>query len=271
MVKRRGIGATSASAIIFSILLISNLALYVASQNRETLYSQSNAEDSLSDGAATLAGAIAANLLDEEQTILGSATLDCSTAMTTVAGEIGGLSDLQRVGNLTVTGSAEMATGSPVDDNLSMLVPFNGSIGGDLSTALHITSTGEISPARVSLSRSETRFVHLPVRLESASSDCMGAVRTIAAVVSAAIPYNCTAWPVGPLMESASQAPASTAAGDGFGFSLEYSVEKTIPCTVGFRVSVEQSDIQGPVGEFNVQVQEEGIASFGQQSSPPPA
>lgn len=268
MVKRRGIGATSASAVIFSVLLISNLALYVASQNREAMYRQSDAEDSLGDGEAAMAGASGADMLAHAQAFLGSETFDCPTAPVAVAAEVGALSDLQRVGNLTVSTSAEMAPGVQAGDNLSMLAPFNGSVSGDLDIALRVVATGEDRAAGVTLGKTETHLVHLPARLQAEYRDCTGAVVSLIDILSAALPYNCTATPVGPLVESASRASASAVAGDGFLFGLSYALTETIPCTVVFVVSVEQQDIQGPAGGFSVRMQEEGRASSGQQASP---
>ncbi len=268
MVNRRGIGATSASAVIFSILLISNLALYVASQSRESLYTQADAEDVLGDGAVALAGAGAANILIVAQALLASGTFGCANAMMTVAGEVDGLTDVQRSGDLTVTTSAKLAQGDTAADNLSMLEPFNGSVAGVVNVALSVFASAGESVTRVSFTKTETHLVHLPFRIQRASDDCTRAIQNVASSIQGIVPTNCTTPAIDKLMGNSIRTPASTAASDGFELSLQYSITENVPCSVSYKVSIEQSGIQGPVGEFSVRMQGEGSAAFGQQVSP---
>jgi hypothetical protein len=268
LVKRRGIGATSASAVIFSVILISNLALFVASQDRARLYSQADAEDSMADGAISLAGGEEAVLLLRAQTMLGSQTLDCSTARGTIANKLAGLSSVQVSGVLTVSLSASLGPSAYARDSIPMLAPFNGSLPGELDLSVQVTAAGNDHPAGVSFNRAEVHLVHLPVRMDTAVKDCLNAVQTIEREVPSIVPANCTARAVNPLMTEAELGPAGAASRDGFRFALGYAVAEGSQCSVSFRVSIVQPEIPGPGGTFTVQMQGEGSASFGRQESP---
>ncbi len=262
MVRRLGVGATAASAVVFSIILVSNLALFVGSQNRASLYLQSDAEDLLAGEADALAGSAATNLLLGAQSILAAGPIDCSTAASNLAAAIGSLRDVERSGTLTVLATSREAPDLYSPDNMSMLSPFNGSVMGELNVGLSLSVTGGVPAAGVEFARNETHLGHLPVHWDSALRDCVGALRAVAASVTAAHPSNCTADAVAPLMAAAAAGPEATSTADGFAFEFAYSIAGTDPCSVGFRVSVTQFAIQGPAGEFSVQLEGRDSASF---------
>ena len=267
MVSRSGIGATTASAVLFSILLASNLLVSAASQGREAHYMQADAEDSLGDRAAALLGAGGADILLETQGFLSSRALGCSDAWAAVAKALGAQSDVQRSDGLAVSVTAGVASGGAVKDNLSMLAPFDGSVPGDLNMALEAVVSGSDGAAGVSLEWQGVHLVHIPVRLQRLAADCEDAVGRISAAVASAPAPNCTYAGASPLMESASRGPAATAEADGFAFSLGFSVVPGLSCEVGFQVVLRQLGVQGMGGPFSVQAEEGGSASFG----PPPS
>ena len=268
MVARLGVGATTASAVIFSVLLVSNLLVFAASQDRERLYSQSNAADSLGDQAAVLMAAGGVNVLLEAQTLFGAGVLGCPGALSAAGWIVGQLSDHQRSGGLALDVSAGVAEGGLVNDNLSMLAPFNGSVPGDVDISLAMAASGADNITGATLSRTEFHVVHLPVRLQSLAADCVSAFARVSDAVSNTPAPNCTVGAITPVMEALSRGPASSAAADGFGFSLGFSVTSGAVCTVGLQVSLQQPEVQGPGGPFTVRVQEGGLVAFGQPSSP---
>jgi len=267
MVARLGIGATSASAIIFSVLLATNFVAYVASQDRERLYYQADAENALSVNAIALTGATGANVLFAAQALLGSGNLTCSAASAAATQAIGRFSDLQRSGGLTVSVSARMAHGVPVGDNLSVLAPFSGTAVGEVNIALAVVMSGSDSGVGASFSKTEVHFVHLPVRLESLTRDCLGAFHNISQAITTTTAPNCTVVAIAPLLRSASQGPASLAESDGFSLRVDFAVIPGVSCTIGLRVSLEQAAIEGPGGYFNAGVEEAGSVSFEQAAS----
>ena len=261
MVRRLGIGGASASAVVFSVILLSNLALFAASQNRATLYSQSDASDMLGDEAEALTGSAATNILLEVESFLAAGAMDCSAATGQLSAHISSLVDIQESRLLNVSATAEfLAMGSP--DNLSIVFPFNGSAAGELSLA--VTATAKSGPpiAQVSYSRSVLHEVHLPVRWASEVRDCLDSLSSVSAKLSDTRVANCTAGEVTPAMEAATSGPASAATADGFVFGYSYSIADPSPCTVNFRITVEQAGVEGPGGAFNVLLSGEGAASF---------
>lgn len=267
MVVRVGIGATAAAAIIFTILLVSNVLVFAASQDREHLYSLSNAEDSLGGTSVALMGAGGMNILLEAQSALAGRTLGCQAARAEAATVIGNLSDLQHSGGVTVVSTARLAPEVSAGDNLSLLAPFNGSVAGELDISISLAATGESPSGEVSLGRSEVHLVHLPVELDRLSADCLGALEGTAFALSAEVPANCTSGAVDPLVQEASRSAAAAVSADGFGFGLAYTVIPGKDCGVGLRVRIQQTGIDGPGGPFTVQLEEEGLAFFGQPAS----
>jgi hypothetical protein len=262
MGKRLGVGAAAASAMIFSVILLSNFALYAASQDRARLYSESDAEHSLSISAVALMGAAGANVLQEAQSAIGSETLDCPTALGVIASEIGGLGDVQREGDLSVFASSRAVGVGYSTDNLSMLAPFNGSVASDLGISVGMYAVGKDSSAGVSMGKFESHLVHLPVRLGSLVADCLGSLRTLSEVASSTRLSNCTDSAITSVLAKLSLGLSTNASRDGFQFGLGFAIASTKPCSVSFQVSIEQADIQGLGGVFSVRMQAEELVSF---------
>lgn len=266
MVSRKGVGAAAASAVIFSILLISNFLIFEASQGRSGLYLKSDAADSLADRAEALTGAGATDVLLQAQNLLGSGPLSCSSAVSAVGSEIGGIGDLQRSGELAVYVSARLVQiSSP--DNLSMVLPFEGGSPGEVELSLRVSMSANESAAGVSLNKVEVHVVHLPVRLERLRDDCLAAVGWISRAISVTSPPNCTEQSAAPTLERAAMGPSLTAHGDGFAFGLAYTVVDGTGCRVDYTVSVAQDGVLGPGGDFSVRLQMSGSSAFEQPAS----
>lgn len=269
MVARLGIGATTASAVLFSILLASNLLVYTASQDRARHYLQSDAEDSLEDNAEALMGAAGVNVLLEAESFFATNVLGCPGAAAAAGRATGALSDTQRSDGLTVNVAATVPGVGAGGDPLPMLAPFDGSVPGDVDISLRITASGGDGAAGVSFEWSGVNAVHLPVRLQDLARDCEAAYGAISEAVRSTPAPNCTYLAVAPMIRGAGAGPASAAAADGFSFSLDFAVERGSGCTVSLQVGVQQEGVQGPGGPFTVRLQEGGSATFGQPPSAP--
>ena len=103
----------------------------------------------------------------------------------------------------------------------------------------------------------------LPVRLESLSRDCTGALSEMEAVLKASSVANCTSSDVSPLVASAARGPESAASLDGFDLGVTYMITGQSPCSVSLGVTIVQGDIQGPAGDFSVELRGTGSASLG--------
>ncbi len=255
MAERAGVGATVASAVVFSILLASSFSVYYAAQENARLHSVANAEDLLADYALAFAGAGATNILLREQAFLSSTVLDCSSAASTVSDQVAGLRDVQSSSNLTVTVIAEPASDGPTADNLSMLAPFGGFVRGFVNAALRVEAMGAVSSMGVSFSRSETHYANLPARIGLMAGDCNSALADISEALSNVPSPNCTESVVSPVVAGAAKGQAQDAAAQGLHFAVESAIAGTAPCSVSVVVTVSQSEIQGPAGNFTARLQ----------------
>ena len=262
MVKRRGLGATAAAAVIFSIILASNLALYASAQDRARLYLESDAVDSMEVDAAVLTAAGGASVLAQVARTMGANAFDCQNAIKAATALVEETADQQEDGGIKVTVTASLVGAGPSSDNMSMLGPFDGSAEGDLNILLRTEARGSVPSFGVSYSKVEVHSVHLPARLASAASDCTGAVAAIAHSLGSAAPANCTYSGIEPLMEEATRGPRSVADGDGFTLGVRYAVSSGQECRVVLSVSVEQPDVPFPGGSFTLRMLDVGTVSF---------
>jgi hypothetical protein len=248
--------------VVFSIILISGLGMYESSLSRANLYSQADFESYLEDNRIALVSTSATNILLWLQSFLEGSVLECASASSSVGAAVGGLSDSQTVMYLSESSQAQVAVESSRPDNLSALFPFNGSVPASLDLSVRSAAMGGGPSAGVWLAKTEVHLLHLSFRLEAAVADCLEAVRAIEGAASGFAMENCTATNVASFMDAASAKPALVSAADGFKFGLAYAIAGTTPCSVRFQVSIEQVDISGPGGPFNVRMQENGTAEF---------
>ncbi|MDG6988806.1 MAG: hypothetical protein JRN21_05705 [Nitrososphaerota archaeon] len=261
MVRRSGIAASAASAVVFSLLLLSSLAVYASSQGRASLYAQANAEDSAADGFRVMELTGAANVLYMVQEALSASPLACPTANQTASAAIASASYRQRAGNMTVVVQARPAGSSGEGDNLTALAPLDGGVAGDVNIALHVSATGGASPD-VSFNRTEVHVVHLGVRLPAAVSDCGAAFRAVSEALDGSGPVDCSYSSVEGIVDAAAGSPGARARADGFSFGVSYSVTDASGCSVAYSVQLSQAGVEGLGGEFGVSFEESGQASL---------
>jgi hypothetical protein len=259
MVMRSGLGATLAASVVFSVILVSGVAVYVASQGSAALGSVADSEDSLKDGYYVLAGAGATNILTVVQEFLSSNTLPCQSAAAAAAREVGSLVDVQRAGNMTVTASASLVDSGPVYDNFTIMKPFGGSAPGTVDIAVRFAGQGEGAPG-VAFNRTETHYVHLGVRLAAESAACEQAAAGFAALVRGSLAPNCSSTSVSPVVQGAADGAGSIAEAGGFASGLTYSIGGNGSCTIEYTLWIQQSGVSGPAGPFNVRLEESGSA-----------
>jgi hypothetical protein len=248
--------------VIFSVILVSNFAIYAASQDRAVLNSQADEENLLNSEETILTGAAATNILFEAQSILAAGPINCSDAQRSISSQLAELVDTQSSGPLVVSAASSEVPGVVHIDNLSMASPFNGSVLGSITISLTVSSRTIGQLDGVSLDRTVNHLVHLPVRWGSLVGDCHGALASIAEAVSSSTVSNCTSSVVDPLLAAAGAGPGSTASADGFAFGLTHYIVARSPCEVGFSVTLGQAGIDGPGGPFSVVLEGSGAATF---------
>lgn len=262
MGERDGIGATIASAVIFSVLLVSNFSVYFAAQQDVRLHMVSNAEDALADWSIVLTGAEAANVLLREQAFLMSTELYCGNASAVVYAEIGALDTTQEAANLTATTRAAPSLQGGMADELPMLASFDSFVTGYLDTSLYTEVRGGDASLGVTYALNETYYVNLPLRLGQLVEDCESALSDIVDAAATTVPGNCTASVMTPLVVGAASEAALVAREAGFEFSVEATVADVDPCTAYVTVMLGQANIMGLGGSFNVSMHEVSLARF---------
>ena len=261
MVYRRGVGATIASSMVFSIILISNFAVFYASESRETSYTQANVEDSFYDQGVAIESAAGINSLTRLQYFISARSLICGSAVAEVGEVAEGTVEADSSGGLNSYMTARTVTSGSVTDNLTAVAPYSGALSGALDLALTFRLEGENSLG-VSYHRNETHLVNLPVRIASAAGTCLAAVADIREALDGMVVENCTSDVIAPLVEAAERGPMLTALTAGFTLDVSYRIAGTAVCAVYFEATLIQSAVSGPAGPFNLVLQQGGFATF---------
>jgi len=269
LAKRSGVGATLAAAVVFSVILASNFAVFYAAQDDARLHALADAADTLADNAAAAEGAEAANILLSEQAFLGSHVFSCSGSSTEVSIEIADLRGTLSSANLEVDAVASTASWGPETDNLSMLVPFQGFHAGSLNTAIHYTISGGVNALAVFYHKNETHYVNLPVGISELAEVCNRSMDDIRGAVSSAQLAICTESAVSSFVAQATAGDSSDAKEMGFDFSVSAAVDNQWSCSFTVRVLIAQDNISGLAGNFSLQMQEGALLVFGGEVSPP--
>jgi hypothetical protein len=252
MVKRSGIGASAATAVIFSVLLISNVTVFIAAQDRQKLYIQAGSEDSLSNDAHVLAAVGAVGILGMAQDFLETTTFTCANAIGSTTNLLSSLAVIEQKDRLTVVTSASSAPSVSAYDNMSAVKPFDGSVAGDVDISLNVRASGAYLSSGVTVERTEVHLVHLPVRLEAAASECISGVEVLKSSLENSKPSNCTDSDIRPILSGVSATLSATAASAGFGLGIRYAVVHSWGCFVYFDLYVTQGGIEGPHWSFSV-------------------
>ena len=254
------------AAVVFSALLVGDLAVYVASQDRAVLYSEGDASDAMYQQFLVLESAGGADILFGTESMLTSAPLWCPAASSGVARGVAALSDVQASDGVYLSVHAEVGGASSEADNLSALSPLDGSVPGDVNIVLRVDATGSDGPG-VSFAIAEVHYVHLGLRLRTAVSRCEAAAAAVAGALSRPA-ANCSSALLGEEAASALRGQARSASDEGFALSLSYSVSRAATCSVSFEVPLSQAGIQGLPSKFVVRFYYGWRVSVAESSSP---
>jgi hypothetical protein len=261
LVCRRGVGASIAAAYLFSILIFANVVVFESSQASERLASQSEAEVQTYDQAHLLSGVAALELLDRVQSFISLGQFQCSNMSEVIGSSIALLRSSATEGTLSVNETLSPGPTWRVDDNLTMLRPFNGSNPGDLSLSVLTVESGGSPSSGVVLHRVEAHVMNLPVHIPTLVSFCLSSVRYLEDYLSNSSVSSCAVGTLDPLLA----VPTSTLMGEagalGMAYSLTYSFSTSGVCGLEFISHVSQLGVAGPLGEFDASVEQEASAS----------
>lgn len=260
MAVRSGVGATLASAVVFSLMLMAQLVVLTGAEGRERLVLTADLESMTNVNETVLAASRVLEALDVLQGYLTRTPLNCSTAVQSADAEMVSMSSSTTWGGIVVSQAIGPASNTNQADNMTILSPFNGLVAGMLGVRDAMSSSTVGSYPQVTFHRYEVHEFHLPVKLGLMASFCLSATSQIDSAVHSFHITTCNATAIDTLMDSESGDIGNGAEGLGVSAGLRYNVLSP-SCRIVFMLRVEQEEIPGPLGEFAVTVEHEGAAS----------
>ncbi len=252
MGKRVGFGATFASAIIFSVLLISNFAILIGSDQRARLTAESDAESYLYDRVQVMAGAEGITLLEQVQTLVSSRVFPCPGLPAAVASAVGMIQTSQTEGALTVNVSLTNGPNYTRSEDKGIYQPYNGSVRGSLNVFLTATELTTSSLFGVQFHESETSYLTLPARLSAIESYCEASISSIASDLGKVPTKGCNSTDISATTSAENQLLEQNAEAAGLASRISYSILGGPKCVVGYVLEVSQRGIAGPGGPFTL-------------------
>jgi hypothetical protein len=260
---RKAVAATLASVILFTVLVVADATVMSAQDNLASTAQASHIESREQLLEQSLAGTVSLQVLAQAQGYLSSNPADCATlpqypgAISAVGASSGEDSGISFAANATASEAPASSLVSPQRDNLTVVAPFAGDVPGalDLREALRIKEVG--GGGSVSLERTETHTLNLPIKIDSASSLCATTLGSLAAALSRS-PCNSTLDKgafdavLPGLREDASALGFTLAAGWGPGGAV---------CSATYWITLVEPGVAGPTGSFDWTVRGSGTTA----------
>ena len=256
MGKRRAVGATLVSVILFSSLILSNAAILASAQEKASAASLADGESSLSAGAVTLQGVAGLELLASAQTALSSRAFQCVNATGEAHRAVGGLSASVASDGTSSTAVASLGAGDSRPDNLSLLRGFDGGLPGRFDVAVKTMVNGSYPGGRVTYSKDEVHVLNLPFDPSTAGSFCLAALGELASSLGFLSAGTCNASQIAAAVSGAEARIRAAAGPLGLKAYVTYAIDGGASCFVTVDVRVAQGGIAGPDGPFIWTVEE---------------
>jgi hypothetical protein len=260
---RKAIAATLASVVLLTVLVVADATVMSAQDNLASAAQTSHIESRELLLEQSLAGSVSLRLLAQAQSYLSSNPADCDS-LPQYAGSIsasgqssGEDSGIAYAADATAS-EAGPSPGSPQADNLTIVAPFAGDVPGalDLQEVLSVKEVG--GGGSVSLERTETHTLNLPIKLDSASSLCATTLSSLAAALSRS-PCNAT------LEQEAFDAvlPALREDAAALGFALADAGwgSGDAACSAAYWVTLVEPGVVGAAGSFDWTVRGSGTTA----------
>ena len=254
---RKAVAATLASVVLLTVLVVADATVMSAQDNLASAAQASHIESRELLLERSLAGSVSLQALAQAQSYLSSTPAECGglpqyAASVSASGESTGEdSGIAYSVNATARG-APASPGSPQTDNLTLVAPFAGGVPGalDLREVLSVKEVG--GGGSVSLERTETHTLNLPIRVDDASSLCASTLGSSAALSRS--PCNAT------LEQGAFDAVMPTLRGDAaaLGFALAAGWDPGSSCSATYWVTLVEPGVAGVTGSFDWTVRGSG-------------
>lgn len=259
---RRAVGATLASVLIFSSILISNLVLIDGSEERLRLSAVALQERTFSDEAILLGGLSILSILGKAQAIVSERTYQCSSVLNELTSQIQGLSVFTKKDGVTVDVTVTSVPAGDVREDYGLVRPFNGSQANFLGFFVSVNTTGAAPGGAVSLARVETHAVHLPVRVQDMTQFCTSAAVQLANGLRLLGHSLCASPPAYGDISGMADAISQRARSENLSVQTNVTLDVAPSCFVSYSILVTQSSVQGPQGNFSWTVEEQGSVAI---------
>lgn len=256
MGKRRAVGATLVSAVLFSSLVVSSAVLLSASEGKASSASLADGESSLYANGVALQGVAGVELLAKAQAVISSRTFTCSNGAAETHEAVAGLSVSEAGGGVTFTAAVTSRPVTSGRDNLTILGRFDGGPPGDFDLVVGTAGTGSYPGGRVTFAKAELHVLNLPFNPSTAPALCVSALKEVAAGLSFLPSGGCNVTEIASVMQGIAARFGALARSEGLQAFLAYTVDSVPSCTVSATVRVAQQGIAGPDGPFSWTVAE---------------
>ena len=260
---RKAVAATLASVVLFTVLVVADATVMSAQDNLASTAQASHIESRELLMEQSLAGSVSLQVLTQAQGYLSSNPAGCDTlsqyagAISAAGASSGEDSGIAYAANATASeapASSSSSLVSPQRDNLTIVAPFAGDVPGalDLQEVLSVKEVG--GGGSVSLERTETHTLNLPIKIDSASSLCAMTLGSLATALSRS-PCNAT------LKQDAFDAvlPGLREDAAALGFTLAAGwVSGGAGCSATYWVTLVEPGVAGATGSFDWTVRGSG-------------
>jgi hypothetical protein len=254
---RKAVAATLASVVLLTVLVVADATVMSAQDNLASTGQTSQIESRELLLEQSLAGSVSLQVLAQAQSYLSSTPAECDAlpqyagSISATGGSSGEDSGIAYSANAT---AREASLESPQSDNLTIVAPFAGGVPGalDLREVLSVKEVG--GGGSVSLERTETHTINLPIKVDSASSLCASTLGSLAAALSRS-PCNAT------LEQDAFDAVMPALRGDAaaLGFTLAAGWGPGgASCSATYWVTLVEPGVAGASGNFDWTVRGSG-------------
>lgn len=250
MGEMRGVAATLVSVAVFVSLLISNLTLLYAENQRLWMASMARLETDEGKIGLLLVAQGAYSALNRVQTELVRNPPSCSSwgayssSLTSSSHYSGSIHAVQY--NLTI--DAVVVSSGSERDNLTLLRPFDGFLPGSLNLGIGV-SLNELSGGLPSYTRTEYHYVHLPISLSRMLSLCLSLLQDLHLAYQSRV--YCNRLPSEAPLDALFQRYSQSANSEGFSLVLSHWFVRVDGCwLLNYAITLSESSVEGVAGRF---------------------
>ncbi len=260
MGKMRGVAATVVSVAVFVSLLVSNLTLLYAENQRLWMASMAKLETDEGVVGSLLVAQGAYSALNRVQTELVRNPPSCSSwgayasALASSSSYSGSIHAVQ----YELTMKIDVVSSGSEGDNLTLIRPFDGYRPGALNLGV-LVDLNELSGGLPSYTRTEYHYVHLPISLSRMLSLCLSLLQDLHLAYQSRV--YCNRLPSEAPLYALIQRYSQSASSGGFSLVLSHWFVRVDGCwLLNYAITLSESSVEGVSGSFAWRLSDTGFA-----------